>query len=281
MITSEWTGPVGDVWAREWRRTDRSFAPLEQALEAAILDVAPASGRFVDIGCGAGTTSLAIAAARPNAEVIGLDLSDGLLAVARDRAAGVANLRFESGDASLTITDHAPVDLISSRHGVMFFDDPVAAFARLNAAAAPGAPLVFSCFRAMADNVWARETMGAVPAVADQPPADPDAPGPFAFADRARVEAILTAAGWQSLTATSVDYAYRAGEGDDPVADAVSFFARIGPTARALRTALDADREAAMAVITAACERYRTDTAVDFPAAAWIWTATATGGPRA
>ena len=100
-------------------------------------------------------------------------------------------------------------------------------------------------------------------------------PGPFAFADEARVKDILTAAGWTSPSATPIDYLYRAGEGDDPVADAVSFFARIGPTARALRDALETDRHAALAIVSAACERYRVGNAVDFPAAAWIWTATA------
>lgn len=275
MITSEWTGPVGDVWASEWRRTDRSFAALGAALEAAILERAPDTGRFVDVGCGAGTTSMAVAAARPGATVIGLDLSSNLIDVACQRATGLANLSFAIGDATQTIAGHAPVDLIASRHGVMFFDDPVAAFVRLHAAARTGAPLVFSCFRTMAENVWAHETIGAMSSVDDVSTDGAIPPGPFAFADKARVEGILAAAGWQSPTATAIDYVYRAGEGDDPVADAVSFFARIGPAARALRAALDTDRAATLAIITAACERHRAGNAVDFPAAAWIWTATA------
>ena len=101
------------------------------------------------------------------------------------------------------------------------------------------------------------------------------APGPFAFADHTRVAGILADAGWFDAAAESVDYANRAGEGDDPVADAVSFFTRIGPAAPLLRELPAAAREAALARIAAVCERDRVGDAVDFPAAAWLWTARA------
>ncbi|HWK35298.1 class I SAM-dependent methyltransferase [Sphingomonas sp.] len=270
---NEWTGPVGDVWAAEWRRTDRSFAGLSPHLESAILRAMPETGTLVDIGCGAGGTSLAVAAARPSARIVGLDISAALVAVARERAADLPNARFDAGDAPALVRDHAPVAGYYSRHGVMFFPDPIGAFAALRAAATPGAPLEFSCFRKAADNVWAQETIAAVGGGA--PPTDPHAPGPFAFADPDHVRVILAAAGWSSVEAQPVDFAYRAGEGDDPVTDAVSYFRRIGPPARALRDRPEADRPAMIAALTELCERYRTGDAVDFPAAAWIWSARA------
>ena len=147
----EWRGEIGDVWAEEWRRTDRTLAPVNDALVAA---AAAEAGRFerrriLDVGCGAGATSLALAAALADAEITGIDLSDALVAAARERAGeGAERLRFEVADAAgLGARRRAGFDLIVSRHGVMFFDDPVAAFAHLRALAGAGARLVFSCFR--------------------------------------------------------------------------------------------------------------------------------------
>src|SRR5690242_17548636 len=94
----DWAGRVGDTWAAEWQRTDRSFGDLAARLNAAILAVAPDTGRALDIGCGAGATSLALAAARPRLQVTGADLSVEMLAVARARAAAHANLDFVAGD---------------------------------------------------------------------------------------------------------------------------------------------------------------------------------------
>ena len=269
----DWAGRVGGTWAAEWQRTDRSFGDLAARLNAAILAGAPETGRALDIGCGAGATSLALAAARPRLAVTSADLSAEMLAVARERGAGLANLDFVEGDVLAVAAKRAPLDLMVSRHGVMFFADPIAAFAALHAAAAPGARLVFSCFRQPGENRWASEIAAAV---TGSPPAPREgAPGPFAFADRDRVANILAAAGWSAAAAEPVDYANRAGAGGDPVADAVSFFTRIGPAAPLLRDLPPAAREAALARIAAVCEKHRAGDAVDFPAAAWLWTARA------
>lgn len=269
----DWAGLVGGTWASEWQRTDRSFAGLATSLDAAILAAAPDAGRALDIGCGAGSTSIALATARPNLNVTGADLSPALLTVARERAAALANLDFVEGDVLLTAAARAPIDLLVSRHGVMFFADPVPAFAALHAAAAPDAHLVFSCFRAPADNAWAS---AVATAVTGSPPAPrTDAPGPFAFADEARVATILTDSGWREARATPIDYTYRAGEGAEAIADAVSFFSRIGPAAPLLRELPPAAREAALARLAAVCADHHNDGAVEFPAAAWLWTARA------
>jgi len=298
----DWTGAVGDIWAREWRRTDRSFADLSRHLDAAILAAAPTGNfRALDIGCGAGGTTLALATGRPDAEILGVDLSEGLVAVARARAShatvlprrrepsaggdsldnpglpparehgGEVGVTFLTGDAITIARRHAPFDLLYSRHGVMFFDDPVAAFAALRRSASPGARLVFSCFRDWALNAFASEVGVAVGA--DRP--DATAPGPFAFADRDRVAAILADAGCRDAVATPVDFAYRAGEGDHATDDALSFFQRIGPAAPVLRAAAPGDRPAMLERLAAVIESRRARDAIDFPAAAWIWSATA------
>lgn len=269
----DWAGQVGGTWAAEWQRTDRSFAGLAPHLDAAILAAAPDRGRALDIGCGAGSTSLALAAARPGLAVTGADLSTALLAVARERGAALANLDFVEGDVLDTASDLAPIDLMVSRHGVMFFADPVAAFATLRAAAAPDARLVFTCFRQPQDNAWVAAAVMAI--TGSPPPPSSGAPGPFAFADQARVADLLAAAGWRDAKATPIDYRYRAGQGADPVADAVGFFSRIGPAAPLLRDLPASERGAAVARLAATCADHRAGDAVDFPAAAWLWTARA------
>src|SRR3954463_12574004 len=154
-LAYDWAGRVGDTWADEWRRTDLSFANLSPHLNAAILDAAPETGTAVDIGCGAGGTAIALAAARPALTVLGIDLSRNLVETARERGAAYPNLRFEVGDASEL--GGITADLLFSRHGVMFFDDPIAAFARLRQAVTADAHLVFSCFRDVTFNPWAIE----------------------------------------------------------------------------------------------------------------------------
>ena len=276
---TEWTGRIGQTWASEWQRTDRSFADLAPHLDAAIRASAPAGAiRAIDIGCGAGATSFALAAARPDATVAGVDLSPELLTVAKQRAAGQPNLTLHCGDAVALAAGMAPLDLFVSRHGVMFFADPVAAFASLAAVSRPGAPLVFSCFAERTANPWAFDLIEQVTGV--RPPLPTGyAPGPFGFADPAITAAILDRAGWTVDGHARVDFDYCAGAGEDPVADAVAFFRRIGPLASALKEAVD---PAAMTTrLKSTLERYRVETTVAFPASAWIWRAHAAHGREA
>lgn len=271
---TDWTGRVGRTWAAEWQRTDRSFANLSPHLDAAIHSAAP-TGPFhaIDIGCGAGATSLALADARPDATVTGLDLSADLIRMARTRAGDRGTVTFHHGDAIAMAPQLSPADLIVSRHGVMFFADPVAAFATLRTAASPGARLVFSCFRDRSDNVWASDLIEQVTGTRPQP-SEGYAPGPFGFADRTATAAILTQAGWSVDSATRIDFAYVAGAGPDPVADAADLFHHIGPLASALKDAADPSLDDRL---KSALQRYTADGIVALPASAWIWRATATG----
>ena len=269
----DWTGRVGDIWATEWRRTDRSFEGLAPVLNAAILAAAgPQTRKIVDIGWGAGATSLASAQALPDRQVIGIDLSPKLIAVANHRAGHLTNVAFHCADVAAGVETHAPIDLYVSRHGVMFFADPVAAFAQLAEAAAPGAALVFSCFAERAANRWAVEIIAGADD-ASGPTGGANAPGPFAFAQTDYVAALLAQAGWRATTPQRVDFGYRAGGGADPVADAVDYLSRIGPAASRIRDTHGAEREQALARLTSACVDRLAGDAVEFPAAAWIWTA--------
>ncbi|MBA2935703.1 methyltransferase domain-containing protein [Sphingomonas sp. CGMCC 1.13654] len=277
MDKEEWAGRVGDVWATEQHRTDRTFEPVDEALvEAAVAAVyGIATPHILDVGCGAGTTSFSLATRLPGATINGIDLSPALSGAAVARAAGLpdhvrSRCRFERADATVW-TGETGFDLLVSRHGVMFFDDPVAAFAHLRSLAKAGGRLVFSCFRAPKENAWVAKFAHLMPGG----PSDPHAPGPFAFADRDRVAAILAEAGWRDAQATALDFAYVAGAGGDPVADANDFFARIGPVSRAIRELDEAGRERLRAGLDEQVRAHFDGEKVSFPAAAWIWSAQA------
>ncbi|MBB5697692.1 class I SAM-dependent methyltransferase [Sphingomonas yantingensis] len=267
---ADWRARVGDAWAAEWLRTDRSFAELDPALLAAALDGLGEGARVLDVGCGAGATSLAIAAARRDVAVTGVDLSAALVAAAEKRGAGRATFRV--ADAAV-LTGEAAYDRLVSRHGVMFFDDPVSAFAALRRATAPNGRIVFSCFRARALNGWATEPAAALGVETGGADGQAGGPGPFAFALAGEVERILADAGWRDARGEVVDYDYVAGDGADAVDEAVALLRRIGPAARAIADAPRDRQGELLERLAALCAAKRSENRVAFSAAAWIWTA--------
>ncbi len=275
----EWQGKVGDVWAEEWRRTDRALGPIGDALiAAAVAESARLQAPWIlDVGCGAGTTSLRLAERVEDARVIGVDVSDALLAVARDRAAGAERVRFEAADASTwTPAEETRFDLVVSRHGIMFFPEPVAAFAHLRELMAPRGLLAFSCFRTRAENAWVAMFDPIVARFAPAALAAPSPPvGPFAFGDSARIEQILAGAGFEQPRIEPIDFSFIAGGGADPLADAVSYLQRVGPLARLLATLDDDDRHQAIAMLRERLSGRSEDGAIRLQAATWLVTARA------
>jgi SAM-dependent methyltransferase len=237
----EWQGQVGRSWAAEWRRTDRSFTGLTDVLLGRA--AAYSFRRALDVGCGAGELSLALARGHAGAEVVGVDVSDDLIAIARSRSGYLGNVAFEHADAETWVRQGFAPDLVVSRHGVMFFDEPVGAFRHLAHLAQPSARLVFSCFRELSENPWADRILALLPGDAPPPPA-PMVPGPFAFAYPWPVEAMLGEAGWVDVHFEPVDFAFVLGSGDDPVEDALAYLLVIGPAARAARMLADDERAA-------------------------------------
>ena len=268
---AEWQAAVGRNWAQQYALTDRSFSGLTQQLLDR-LERLPGVD-VLDVGCGAGELSLSLARYRHRAHIIGIDISADLIAAARTRADERVLVEFQVGDAAVWVEPGFTPDLIVSRHGVMFFPDPVAAFFHLAALAAPGANLAFTCFREPRQNPWASQLAALLPTEAATP-FDPVAPGPFAFADPDRVKGILSAGGWEDISFLPLDYAYVAGLGDDPVADAAAFLSRIGPAAAGLRALAGTPAEGPfVARLTAWLEENRSGDTVAFPAAAWLVTA--------
>ncbi len=247
---AEWNGLLGERWAAQQREIEGIVAPFgAAALQAA---AAQPGERVIDIGCGCGDTTFALAqAVGAQGAVLGIDISQPMLAVARARAADaeLAQLAFAEADASAADLP-GDCDLLFSRFGVMFFDQPVAALARLRRALRAGGRCVFVCWRAPRDNPWAMAPLAAARAAlgVTQPPADPLAPGPFAFADDVRLHGLLTDAGFSAIELRRFDAPVSMGASPRRAAEAAL---KVGPVMRFLREVGDDHAPA----ITEAIER--------------------------
>jgi len=258
-----WNGQAGETWVRAQQRLDTM---LEDLSAAAIAKANPQPGeRAIDVGCGCGATTQALAQA--GASVWGIDISGPMLAHAKQRLAEVTNVAFAQTDAATQALtpDHA---LIFSRFGIMFFDDPVAAFENLRTGLTSDGRLVFMCWQAPRDNPWVSIGGRAIaPFLPEAEPVDPKAPGPFAFADTDYVRGILEAAGYADINVESVTMDLCVGENLDA---AMEFQAEVGPMARVLAE-LDGDaRQRAMDAARAALEPFVTPDGIVLGAAAWL-----------
>lgn len=266
---AEWNGTQGERWAELQQETDRLVAPFGAA---ALERAAPQPGEHViDIGCGCGTTTIELVRrVAPGGTVLGIDVSRPMLEVARSRAVGLAPAPLfreaDAADAELP----AGQDLLFSRFGVMFFADPVPALRHLRGALRPGGRFVFVCWRPPRDNGWAmaplaaaRQALGVTPVKAD-----PHAPGPFAFADEARLRGLLDGAGFTAVDVQRVDAQVPVGDSPRAAAEAAI---RLGPAARLLRemgaqhtATVVAAIERALAPLAAA------DGSVSLPGSGWL-----------
>jgi SAM-dependent methyltransferase len=269
---AHWNAAAGESWAALSDRLDRMVGPLgEIAMDALALD---GGGHVVDIGCGCGQTTLELAhRLGESGEVLGIDVSVPMLDVAKARAerAGLANVRFLESDAQTHPFEAGAVNAAFSRFGVMFFSDPVAAFANIHNALSSRGRLAFVCWRAMDENPLMTIPMRAALLHVPEPPAtlaDLFAPGPFAFADRDRLFGILASAGLRDIEITPHDQPLTTGD----VEQTIEISMRIGPLGRLLRERPDLVSRVAPAV-REAVDPHRTESGVFFDSATWIVTA--------
>ena len=224
------------------------------------------------MGCGGALTSIALAQrVTPSGRVLGVDVSPVILEVAKHRGRGIENLDFRLADAGTEDLGEESFDLISSRFGVMFFNRPVAAFANLRRLLKSGGRLVFICWRGFEENPWMAVPAGAVFSVLPQPEQpgpepDPDAPGPFSLGEEERLRFVLEGAGFADISVEPVDTGMHMGNLDE----ATHLVTQIGPAARAMAEATEADRAAALVAIRSALQEFATPAGVVIPGACWI-----------
>jgi ubiquinone/menaquinone biosynthesis C-methylase UbiE len=189
-----------EYWVRAWPRREVLTSSVTPDLVSAL--ALRGSEKVLDVGCGGGRGTLAIASALTSGSVVGLDISEALLDLARHRAADHphTSIEFQLGDAQTDGARGGPFDVVTSQFGVMFFDNPVAAFANLRSQVVPGGRLAFACWQSLDRNPWcvAPELAAYLPTAPPRP--EGAAPvGPFVFGDEARVREILAASGWTSV----------------------------------------------------------------------------------
>lgn len=271
-----WNGPAGRAWVDRQPLLDRLFAPLGTLLIESL--AGHSLGRVLDVGCGTGAVTLALASPSGDAgECVGIDISAPMIEAARARAEREGSrARFVCADAQAHAFAPAGFDTLVSRLGVMFFDDPVAAFANLRRAARDGAALRFLAWRAAAENPFMTTAeRAAAPLLPRLPARPPGAPGQFGFADRERVESILAQAGWGAIAIRPVDLACSL-----PARELVPYLSRLGPVGLALEQADAATRDRVIETVRAAFEPFVRGDEVHFTAACWLAGAQAASAAR-
>lgn len=271
-----WNGEAG----RKWADNDAMMAQMLAPVARGLLQHANVEGaqRALDVGCGGGSETLMLAEhLGPQASVLGVDISAPLLAVARQSAltagANGKQVDFLEADASTHAFPHESFDLLFSRFGVMFFDDPTAAFTNLHRALQPGAKLAFSCWQPLQENLWAMIPLKAAFQHLPRPePAPPNAPGPFAFADADYTRSVLAGAGFSAIATTAHEVTMAWGREDD-LATTARDMLNMGPVSRLLQDCDQATRDAVHASAIEAMAPWFSDGKIRMPGAVWLVTA--------
>jgi len=266
-----WNTTAGATWTAMQEALDGQIQPLGVAAMDA-LALKPGE-QVIDIGGGCGQTTLALAAeVGPAGSVLGVDVSAPMLAVTRRRieAGRLTQARVTQADAQTHPFAPGDVDAVFSRFGVMFFEDPTAAFANILKGLKPGGRLAFVCWRPFAENPWMAVPLAAAQPLFPEPapPPDPLAPGPFAFADPDRVRGILAGAGFADIALNPQDKPIGAPNLDQAVETAL----KVGPLGARLREAPHLT-SAVIAAVREALATHTTPEGVRLASATWIVTA--------
>ncbi len=270
-----WNERAGPVWVQNQERLDAQIGQHGQlALDA--LAIQPGE-RVLDVGCGCGDSTLKLAeAVGAEGHVLGLDLSEPMLARARQRAeaAGASQVELRAADAQSAALG-SDFDVVHSRFGVMFFDDPTRAFTNLCGALRSGGRLGFVCWQAPPENPWVTVPMGAAaPHLELPPPPPPHAPGMFGLADAERLRGILEQAGFADIEIADRRVAMQMGEGTPE--SAADLFLEVGPVAGLLaeQGASDETRARVRESVLEALRAHEKEGHVSLGSSIWLVTAT-------
>jgi ubiquinone/menaquinone biosynthesis C-methylase UbiE len=269
--SEDWNGATGRRWLDWHEAVDRQIAPFGfRAMERA--DIQPGQ-HVLDVGCGCGETTVELARrVGASGSVTGVDISQLLIDTARQASnrSNFSNVRFEVADAQTFAFPPHSVDFVFSRFGVMFFDDPEAAFANFRKALRCGGRLSFVCWPAPQDHKFMTIPMAAARRHITLPqPGDPEAPGPFAFADSGRVKRILSGAGFSEIQIDRVIEKVGGGTLDETA----RMLMELGPLSRVLDDVDATIRHAIFEDTRSSLEGFESSGRVLIDAAAWLVTA--------
>jgi SAM-dependent methyltransferase len=271
-MAENWNGPGGRHWVAHADRHDRALAAYGDAVLAAA-DVRDAD-RVLDVGCGTGALTRAAARLAPAGSALGVDIGLPMVEEARAQTArdgGPPNVAFEQADAQVHPFGDGSFDLAVSRFGVMFFDDPAAAFANVRRALGTDGRLAFASWRPVEVNEWIVVPLSGLVAVVGAPELPgPHDPGPFALDDPDRVRTLLLGAGFAGVELDEVTHPMWIGTDVD---DAANYMRGQSMARRMLDGRPPDEVEAAVASIRRAIEPYASDDGVVLGASAWIVTA--------
>jgi ubiquinone/menaquinone biosynthesis C-methylase UbiE len=244
--SEDWAGEMGLKWLANLSLFEEMIAPIGSALLARA-DY-QAGETVIDLGCGGGATTIAIAkAVADTGRVMGIDISPDLIAAAQERArqSGQSNIEFTCSDATIVELRDAPYDRLFSRFGSMFFEEPQIAFSHLHSLLKKGSRIDLAVWGPPRDNLWMMEMMGIVKNHVDVPKAIPRAPGPFAFEEVQYLEEILCGSGFGAVDVTAYEGLQPVGGLGASPDQAVTFALTSMAAGRLLREAGDAVFEAA------------------------------------
>ena len=273
-----WNGRAGESWVRHNSLLEQLLAePGRECMN--LLPLTPAM-QILDVGCGCGNQTLELAARLDaSSTVIGVDISEPMLGLARELKAAndnalSAEVQFALGDASEPLFDEASFDAIYSRFGVMFFEEPVAAFSALRNSLKPGGKLGFVCWREPKLNPFFNAPMEAALTVLPAPaPSAPGAPGPFGLADDNVIQTTLRLAGFKDVSVAPLNLTLSVGA-ETPFDAVFEELIQIGPAAALIAQSDPSLKEKAReAVYNRLTDFYASGQGVSFDANFWLVTA--------
>jgi len=272
-IQSYWNEEGGRKWVENIHIIESMIAPISEIMIERIS--ARQGEKVLDIGCGGGITSIRLAGlVAPIGNVVGIDVSEPILQIAKNRAATIDNIQFILNDAGTIPLEPNTFDIITSRFGIMFFDNPILAFRNLHTSLIPNGRLIFMCWRKIHENPLMNEPVKIISELLelkdDAEYADPTIPGPFSLSDPQHLTDLLETAGFNNIKLQKVDENLPLGK----LEQAISYSMKMGPAGKILKDATHQIKQEASHAIRQAFKKYSKDNRVNVPSATWIVSAT-------
>ena len=266
-----WSGKGG----QRWLENINDFEDMIQPIGKALFDCAQAKPgeNFIDIGCGAGATTLSLAQQVGNIGlVIGVDISDELISECRKRVIGAQlnNVSFLTGDAAKLALPKSMSDCLFSRFGVMFFKDAKQAFLHLRSSLKPGGRIAFSCWSALDHNLWMLSVRETISHYIDLPKLEPRAPGPFAFAEKDYINEILRYANFKNISINPWSGKISIGHQENTPKQAAQFLLRSLSIAQLLNDDPRLNKEIIQNELMQKLQEFSNSSGVYAPAQAWL-----------